>query len=185
MNRTNHYWALFSGAILALSAAWIAFSMPAPGSTTNGKIPAPRQGFLAPDFELQDTAGNSLRLSDLQGRPVLLNFWASWCPPCQAEMPAMEQVYQAYAAQGFVVLAVNTTYQDGETEALQFMQSHGLTFPVLFDRSGTTSHQYDTRALPTSYFIAPSGIIQEVVVGGPMSEALLRSQVERLLKEGQ
>lgn len=169
--------------LLALGAAWIVLSAPPPGTTTAGKIPAPRQGFLAPDFELQDGQGNTVRLSDLRGQPVLVNFWASWCPPCQAEMPAMQAVHERYAEEGFVILAVNATAQDREAAAVDFATSRGLTFPILFDRSGEASRLYETRALPSSFFIDSQGIIQEVVVGGPMTEALLRTEAEGLLKE--
>ncbi len=175
---------LFSACLLALGAAWVALSMPPAGSVTQGKVPAPRQGFLAPDFELQDIQGQAVRLSDLRGKPVLLNFWASWCPPCQAEMPDMQKVYDSYAARGFVVLAVNTTYQDSQSEAARFAQAHALTFPILLDQTGDASHRYEIRSMPTSFFIDRQGIIQTVVVGGPMSEGLLRSEAERLLKGG-
>ena len=175
-------WTLFSIALLAICAAWIALSAPAPGATTNGQIPAPRQGFLAPDFVLNDAQGNPLQLSTLRGKGVVLNFWASWCPPCKEEMPAMQRVHEVYADQGLVILAVNTTYQDGEADALSFLEQRGLTFSVVFDRSGETARQYEIPALPTTFFIDANGIIQDVVVGGPMSEALLRSQAEQLLQ---
>jgi cytochrome c biogenesis protein CcmG, thiol:disulfide interchange protein DsbE len=182
MQLLTRYWTFFSILVLALSGAWIALSAPGPGETTGGQIPAPRQGFLAPDFTLEDLAGNPVQLSALRGQPVLLNFWASWCPPCKEEMPAMQRVHSEYAGQGFMILAVNTTYQDSESEARRFLQQGGLTFPVVFDRTGEASRLYETRALPTSFFIDADGIIREVVVGGPMSEALLRAQAERLLK---
>jgi cytochrome c biogenesis protein CcmG, thiol:disulfide interchange protein DsbE len=178
----NRYWNIFSAVVLVVGAAWMALSIPAEGSVTEGRAPAPRQGFLAPDFELQDAQGRPVHLSELRGRPVLVNFWASWCPPCQAEMPAMQAVHEAYGEQ-YVILAVNTTYQDSETDALRFIQQKGLTFPVLFDRDGATSRRYEVRAMPTSFFIDSEGIIQEVVVGGPMSEGLLRSQAERMIGE--
>jgi cytochrome c biogenesis protein CcmG, thiol:disulfide interchange protein DsbE len=180
MHPLTRYWTLFSIAILVVSAAWIAFSAPAPGAITNGQIPAPRQGFLAPDFTLPDAQGNPVQLSALRGKPVLLNFWASWCPPCKEEMPAIQRVHSDYP--NLVILAVNTTYQDNEADALAFLQQGGLTFPVVFDRRGESTRLYETRALPTTFFIDRDGIIQEVVVGGPMSEALLRAQADRLLQ---
>ena len=167
--------------ILALGAGWIIISAPPPGSVTGGQIPAPSTGFLAPDFELEDRNGQRVRLSDLRGQPVLVNFWASWCPPCQAEMPAMQQVHEAYAEQGYVVLAVNTTYQDSEAKALAFLQERGLTFPVLFDRDGEASRLYEVRSMPTTFFIDRQGIIREVVIGGPISEGMLRAQAEQML----
>lgn len=153
-----------------------------PGSTTSGAIPAPQKGFLAPDFTLTTAQGGEIALSSLRGRPVLINLWASWCPPCRAEMPAIQKVYEEYASQGFVVLAVNTAYQDDQAKALEFAEELGLTFPILWDLDGTTSNQYHLRALPTSFFIDANGIVQEVVVGGPMSEALLRVRVQQLFE---
>jgi peroxiredoxin len=177
------YWNLISAIILVVGAAWTAVSAPKAGDVTEGQTPAPRQGFLAPDFELENESGQKVRLSDFRGQPVLINFWASWCPPCQAEMPAMQQVHDAYAKQGYVILAVNTTFQDQKTAALAFVQEHGLTFPILFDLDGKTSNLYAVRSMPTSFFIDTQGIIRDVVIGGPMSEGLLRSQAERMLEE--
>jgi peroxiredoxin len=173
-------WTLFSILVLTLSAGWIAFTPPAVDSATGGKIPAPAEGFLAPDFELQDAAGRSVRLSSLQGQPVLLNLWASWCAPCKAEMPAMQKVYDAYAQRGFIILAVNTTYQDQQSAALEFAENRGLTFPILFDTDGSVSRRYQVSAMPTSFFIDAEGTIRRVVFGGPMPEALLRAEVEQL-----
>jgi peroxiredoxin len=144
----------------------------------------PQVGFQAPDFELENSTGETIRLSELRGRPVLVNVWASWCPPCRAEMPAMQTVYQQYQDQGFIVLAVNATDQDDRQDALDFAQEWQLSFPILFDTQGQVSRQYQVRSLPTSFFIDPQGVIREVVVGGPMAEALLRIRVEQLLEPG-
>lgn len=171
--------------VLLFGAGWIVFSPPPQGLTSGGIAPAPREGFLAPDFSLSDASGNTVRLSDLRGTPVLINLWASWCPPCKAEMPAMQEVYEAYQAQGFTILAVNTTYQDQKESALDFSQSLGLTFPILFDMDGEVARQYQVRAMPTSFFIDAEGVVQRMVIGGPMSEGLLRAEVEKLLKGGQ
>ncbi len=177
------HWGSFSAGLLLLAAAWVGLSAAAPASVTNGEIPAPRQGFYAPDFTLKTASGESIHLADLRGKPVLLNLWASWCPPCKAEMPAIQKVYQAYQSQGLQVLAVNATYQDTLSNAESFARSEGLTFPILYDLDGGVSHQYQLQALPTTFFITPQGKIQAVVVAGPMSEALIRAQVEQLLPE--
>ena len=182
MNWVRQNWTLFSIIVLAVSLGWIAFTAPAGGSTTNRKIPAPREGFLAPEFALQDAQGQTVRLSELRGRPVLVNLWASWCAPCKAEMPAMQKVYEAYAAQGFTILAVNTTFQDTQENAISFAESRMLTFPLLFDVDGSVSQQYQVRAMPTSFFVDQEGIIRRAVFGGPMPEALLRAEIEKLLE---
>ncbi|HSB03455.1 MAG TPA: TlpA disulfide reductase family protein, partial [Anaerolineales bacterium] len=99
--------------LIALLAglAWIWVSADRSGASTFGKIPAPQQGFLAPDFELKTPEGESVKLSDLRGQAVLVNLWATWCPPCRAEMQTIEKVYQEYKDRGFIVLAVNMTRQ--------------------------------------------------------------------------
>jgi cytochrome c biogenesis protein CcmG, thiol:disulfide interchange protein DsbE len=169
--------------ILGVGALWVWVSTAPPGSTTAGEIPAPKESFLAPDFELATLNGETIRLNELRGQPVLINIWASWCAPCRAEMPAMQRVFEAYGDQGFTILAVNATNQDSPNQAADFVQQHQLTFPILMDISGQVSQAYQVHSLPTSFFVDSQGIIQEIVIGGPMSEALLRTRVENLLKE--
>lgn len=168
--------------ILLLGLAWIFVSADRSGTSTAGQIPAPQQGFLAPDFELKTPTGESVKLSDLRGQAVLVNLWATWCPPCRAEMQTIETVYNEYKDQGFVVLAVNMTYQDNQFDIMPFVTEQGLTFPVLLDETGDMANAYQLKSLPSSYFIGRDGIIHEVVIGGPMAEALLRTRVEDILK---
>lgn len=174
---------IFSILILFISAAWVFISKEEPGVTTGGNIPAPQTGFLAPDFTLETLDGESITLSDLRGKGVLVNLWASWCLPCRREMPAMQKIYDLYKDQGFVVLAVNITSQDSLTKAAEFVEEYDLTFPILLDTNGIVAKLYQLRAFPSSYFIGIDGIIQEVVIGGPMAEALLQVRAEQLLQE--
>lgn len=175
-------WKLFSIVTLFLGVGWIWLSKAPSGSTTTGGIPAPRQGFQAPDFSLFGSDGDSIQLAELRGQPVLVNVWASWCPPCRSEMPAMQRVYEAYRDQGFVILAVNAANQDQRSDATQFVEQLGLTFPILWDTDGEVSRQYQVSSLPTSFFVRRDGSIREVVVGG-MSEALMEIRVQELLEE--
>ena len=168
--------------ILIASLAWIFVSADRAGTSTAGEIPAPRQGFLAPDFTLQSLEGETFTLSELRGQAVLVNLWATWCPPCRAEMPAMQKMYEEYNDQGFVVLALNMTYQDTPSAVLPFKQEYELTFPILLETNGEVATQYELRSLPSSFFIDRDGIIQEVVIGGPMAEALLRTRIESILE---
>ncbi len=169
--------------ILTLAAVWIAGTAFLTVPNAQDKTPAPQAGFPAPAFALDTLTGDTIRLEDLKGKVVLLNFWASWCPPCKAEMPAFEALQQAHQGDDLVILAVNTTYQDDPDAAAQFAADRGLTFPVLIDLDGQVSKTYQVLAMPSSFFIDRKGIIQQVIVGGPMSEALIQTQVERLLAE--
>ncbi|HUH96415.1 MAG TPA: TlpA disulfide reductase family protein [Anaerolineales bacterium] len=171
-----------SGIILLAGLAWIFASADQSNSATAGRIPAPQKGFLAPDFRLATPDGRSIALTDYLGKGVLINLWATWCPPCRAEMPVIEKLYQAYQDQGLIVLAVNSTVQDDPTAISPFIRQYGITFPVLLDINGEASTLYELRSLPTSFFIGRDGVIREVVVGGPMSEALLRTNIEEILK---
>ena len=168
--------------ILVIGLAWIYISADEDGASFAGTIAAPQEGFLAPDFELTTATGETIRLSDLRGQAVLVNLWATWCPPCRAEMKSIEKVYNEYKDEGFVVLAVNMTYQDTPGKILPFIEEQGLTFPILLDETGEMADDYQLRSLPSSYFIGRDGIINEVVIGGPMAEALLRTRVERILR---
>src|SRR5215212_10048616 len=168
--------------VLILGCIWIFVSADRSGASTSGKIPAPQQGFLAPDFELKTLTGETTKLSDLRGQAVLVNLWATWCPPCRAEMKSIERMYNEYRQQGLIVLAVNMTYQDEPSAVAPFAKDQGLTFPILLDETGEMANAYQLRSLPSSYFIRRDGIINEVVIGGPMSEALLRTRIEDILK---
>ena len=179
----SKYWLSFSITVLIVAAGWIWRSAVPPGSTNEGLIPAPQEGFSAPDFNLKTLDGQSIQLSDLRGQAVMINLWASWCTPCRAEMPAIERVYQDYREEGLIVLAVNSTIQDSASAAQTFAYEHRLTFPILLDMDGKVSDLYQLRALPTTFFVDKEGVIQEVVIGGPMAEALLRVRVEDLLAE--
>ena len=173
---------LFYTILLSAGLAWIVISADRTGTSTSGQIPAPQKGFLAPDFELKTPAGDSIKLSDLRGQAVLVNLWATWCPPCRAEMQTIEAVYREYREQGFTVLAVNMTYQDDPLEIVPFVESQGLTYPILLDETGDMANIYQLKSLPSSYFIDREGKINEVVIGGPMAEALLRTRIEEILK---
>ena len=124
-----------------------------------------------------------MTLSALRGKVVLVNVWASWCPPCRAEMAAFETVYRQYQDAGFVTLAVNSTFQDSEASAVTFAQGLGLTYPILLDTQGTVTQRYQVRALPTSFLIGRDGKIREVILGGSMNEATIASRIQTLLRE--
>ena len=175
-------WFVVALAILALGSGWTWFSRaPTPGASSG--VVSPREGFLAPDFTLKTLNGQMTSLSAQRGRVVVINLWASWCGPCRAEMPAIQKVYASERERGLTVLAVNGTFQDSASNASAFAQQYGLSFPILLDTDGRVSREYLLSALPSTYIVDRRGIIRAVVVGGPMSEAFVRSKVEPLLQE--
>ena len=180
--RATWYWAI--AALAVLGVAWIAWSRIQVGASgaTETRHAIPQAGYPAPDFELQTMEGVPVQLSDLRGKVVVLNFWATWCPPCRTEMPALQQVYAAYQTRGLEVLAINM--QEGSAQATAFARESGLTFPILTDPEGAVSSRYRVTSLPTTLFLDRQGVIREVAVGGPLSHAYLESQVAGLLGDG-
>ncbi len=168
--------------LLLAGAVWILASADRTGASTAGRIPAPQKGFEAPNFTLADAQGQKYTLSELQGKAVLVNFWATWCPPCREEMPAIQGYYQKYQAQGLVVLGVNATNQDYPLNVVPFVQQNGLSFPILLDETGDIGRKYELRSLPSSFFINRDGTVAEVVIGGPMSGALLQTYIEEIVR---
>lgn len=178
MDRTQRI--IFYILILIAGASWIILS--ADTGAANGDTPAPQEGFAAPDFTLKTASGDSYTLSEFKGQAVLVNIWATWCPPCKAEMPAIQKMYDEYKDKGFTVLGVNSTSEDNPLAIAPFTQQYSLTFPILLDETGDVAASYQIRSLPSSYFINRFGIITAVVIGGPMSDALLRTRIEEALK---
>jgi cytochrome c biogenesis protein CcmG/thiol:disulfide interchange protein DsbE len=180
---SRRWWAL-AFTLLLLGTGWTWFSRVPASVASAGQIPSPREGFPAPDFTLNTVVGGqAATLSAYRGRVVIVNFWASWCGPCRAEMPAIQQVYAANRARGLVVLAVNSTVQDTVPDAQAFAQNLGLTFPILLDQDGAVSQRYLLRALPSTFFIDRQGVIRTVVFGGPMNVATIETKIEALLSE--
>jgi thiol-disulfide isomerase/thioredoxin len=169
--------------LLALGTAWITLSKVPAGVAAehDSSSSLPEKGFVAPDFTLEMLDGPETTLSDLRGQVVLINFWATWCPPCRAEMPAIQEVYNRYRDQGFVVLAVDLGESDARVRG--FVEEMELTFSILMDRNEDVSQLYRVRSIPTTYFVDREGVIQDIVIGGPMPRALIESQVTALLAQ--
>lgn len=174
--------ALGSVVLLAVLAWWLGSTAPQ-AATSDAQNASPRVGFAAPDFTLDRLGGGQVTLSEFRGKVVIVNLWASWCLPCRGEMPLFQDFYEANSARGLVIIAVNTTYQDSEADASEFVREFGLSFPIALDRTGEVSGLYQLRALPTTFFIDRQGVIRELVLGGPMREATMLLTVETLLTE--
>jgi len=170
-------------AILTLSAAWIGVTAAFVAAPQPGDVPAPRIGFTAPELELSGLDGGLYALSGQKGKVVLLNFWASWCPPCKAEMPDIQNLTDLYSGMPVSIMSVNATSQDDLASVKEFVSSFGLTFPILLDVDGNAAGAFRVQALPTSFFIDQFGVIQKIIYGGPLSSALMRAEIDRLLKE--
>jgi peroxiredoxin len=123
-----------------------------------------RPGEPAPDFQLRDLQGRLITLSDLRGKVVLLNFWATWCGPCRVEMPAMEELYRVFSRKDFEILAVSTDAQ-GESITRPFQQENHLTFPILHDADYRVGLVYGARSLPMSFMVDRQGVVRHKIFG--------------------
>ncbi|KAB2338141.1 TlpA family protein disulfide reductase [Cytobacillus depressus] len=138
------------------------------------------EGQRAPDFELLDLKGNPVKLSDYKGKTVLLNFWATWCPPCRSEMPHMEKLYHKYKNDGFEIIAVNITSSEKNINNVErFIEDYELTFTIPLDENGAVSHDYGIMAYPTSFFVDSDGVIRKKVLGAVNEEAM-EKEIQRL-----
>lgn len=138
-----------------------------------------RIGAFAPSFTVAAPANGLVALENFKGKVVVLNFWASWCPPCRAEMAALNQVKSDYEGRDVVVLAINQ--MEPEQTAVGFVQEQHLEFVVGLDTDGHVTELYRVSALPTTYFIDKTGIIRDIVYGGPMTRPLVESKVNSIL----
>ena len=130
-------------------------------------------GKPAPDFVLQDLDGNLVRLSDFRGKTVVLNFWATWCPPCRAEMPALQAMYdQRLPQDDFVVLAVDLLFEDSAGAVTDFVDDFELTFPVLLASEESVVRRYGVRGLPATFFIDRDGVLRDRALGPVFGDLL-------------
>ena len=118
----------------------------------------------APEFELQDTEGEVHRLSDYRGRPVLINFWATWCPPCRDEIPSMNRAWGKIAKENIAMLAINVG--EDEDTIFVFTADYPADFPILLDADGEVIGQWPVKGLPTTYIVDPEGRIAYRAIGG-------------------
>ncbi len=138
---------------------------------------APEVGHVAPNIILTNLAGQTINLSQLRGKPVYINFFASWCPPCQFETPDVEKMYKKYGSK-ITFIGVNLAFNDTVPRLKQFLKNYGVTYPVLLDTKGSVTKTYKVMAIPTSFFIKSNGVIMYHYVG-----ALIASQMQTEFKK--
>ena len=134
----------------------------------------------APDFTVYDGDNNTVNLSDYMGKPIVLNFWASWCGPCQMEMPHFESVYQEMGEDIHFIMVNMTGGRETLNSAKSFLNKTGYTFPVFFDLDLDAAYAYNAFSLPTTVFIDADGNIRDMV-SGAISEATLRGKIDKIL----
>jgi len=138
---------------------------------------------LAEDITVYDKERNEVKLSDYIGKPIVMNFWASWCTPCQIEMPEFDKVYRELGEE-VEFLMINMTASGGETvdRAHAFVENGGYTFPVLYDTEHDAAGTYDASAMPTTFFINRDGYVVKQIVGA-INEEILKEGIEGILAE--
>ncbi|WP_342508922.1 TlpA disulfide reductase family protein [Sporosarcina sp. FSL K6-2383] len=146
------------------------------------ELPGLKKGTTPPDFELTTLSGDVVKLSDLKGKKVVLNFWASWCGPCKVEMPHMQNYYKKNKDKEnveFIAVNLTTGEKRGIEGVEQFVEAYGLTFPIPMDIDGTVGKQYEVMTIPTTYMIGTDGVIAFKKVG-PMDEKMLKALIDNL-----
>ena len=146
---------------------------------TGGSEPIATVGEAAPNFELQNLDGQSISLSSLKGKPVLVNFWATWCGPCVSEMPYIQEIHEDWSDSGLMVLAIN--WGESASEVEQFLQAHNLSLPVLLDTKNVVAPKYGIRYIPTTFFIDKDGIVRNKVIGAFPSKAAIENRLNEIV----
>jgi peroxiredoxin len=139
-----------------------------------------RKGDIPPSFKLVGLDNQVHQWQDYEGKPLILNFWGTFCPPCRNEMPALQKQYEKWKGQGLELVGINLSEDRLTVES--FIRQVGVDFPILLDKDKKTEKSYGLKQYPTTYFITADGKIQEVVIGGLLTEEEIETRVDRLMK---
>jgi peroxiredoxin len=165
MMKKNRF--VFRSVILLILVGALAFTLYQNFFTETEKVEI---GKKAPDFLVTDMSGSKISLSDLQGKGVLLNFWGTWCKPCEKEMPYMNELYASYKEKGIEMIALNA--DETEIAVKNFVNQYGLTFPIAIDKEQEILNTYGVGPLPTTFLIDASGTVVKQITGTQTKEQL-------------
>jgi peroxiredoxin len=154
-----------------------------------GRIPAGRlrtpavasKGLAAPDFVLTDLQGHNLKLSDLRGKAVVLNFWATWCPPCKEEIPWFVELQKRYGSQGLQVIGVSMDDDGDQKDVAKFAAANSINYPVLLGKDNVANQYGGIEYLPTTFYIGRDGVVVDRVFGQPDSRDEIEKNIKRVL----
>lgn len=169
-------WTIISAGVAILMAIVLTASPKVSAGSANSR---PYPGYIAPAFTLSELSnGTSVSLAEFQGKPIFINFWASWCPPCQAETPDIVKAYQQFGNQ-VTFISINLTSGDSIAGVRQFVKRYGISYPVLLDKNAAVSTAYNVLAIPTSLFVNRSGVIV-ARYSGAIPAAELSANLQRI-----
>jgi peroxiredoxin len=174
-DQIRNYLLIGGGFIVFIAFIFLSFS-----KSSNHNVSLARIGVKLGDFALTDTNGKTIHLSDYTGKPVLLNAWATWCPPCRAEMPLLNSYYQAHLKQGFTLLAISAG--DSPADALSFSRQYRLAFPVLIDPQAQLLSAMGVRSFPTSIFVGKDGMVKTIHIG-MFTQEMIETEISPLLSQ--
>jgi cytochrome c biogenesis protein CcmG/thiol:disulfide interchange protein DsbE len=164
-----------------ISAILVAVGCSGGNDGDNGGLPAP--GKKAPDFQLETVDGETVSLESLRGRPVLVNFWATWCGPCRIEIPVLQHIHETpeWRARGLAIIAINSGESAEQVGA--FVEAFNMSFTILLDPGQETGIAYNARLIPTTYFIDKDGIIRDIKVGAILSLLDIETRLKLLVTQ--
>ncbi|WP_206915819.1 TlpA family protein disulfide reductase [Alicyclobacillus suci] len=173
-------WTFITVAVVAMATAVGGLGLKHQSQGTEANVAAaPQQGYRMPPFTLTEYLDNKIvNTSELVDKPIFINIWASWCPPCNEETPDIVRAYKQYGSK-VVFLSVNATSQDNMTDVEQFIQHYGITWPVALDKTGSVLKEYRVVGFPTSLFVNRQGIITNVNLG-LITAQNLNDQLQRI-----
>ncbi len=149
------------------------------GNTLFASSPVLKAGSTPPPFKLVDLDGNVHDSQEYAGKPLIINFWGTFCPPCRKEMPALQAVYEEWKDKGVELIGINLS--EDKLSVQNFADQVGAKFPILLDRNRQTERAFGLKQYPTTFFIGPDGKISNILIGGPLTERQIAGEIDKIL----